>query len=405
MTALAIPSRPRAVAPPDAAAPARMSKINFEIFENFAAASADWRELAQSASASAFQSPDFLAAWHEAEGAAQGVAPMILLARDDDGRPALLLPLGRRRRSGLWIASFLGAKHSNYNLPLVRRDVEVAASDLRDALRDIGRRAATRVDLYALKNQPSHWRGRANPLVRAQDLFSPSHGYATQLSGDYAVWRRAHYSAPALKKMRRKAENLALLGPLRHEIAHDEASRNEILAAFKSQHADRLRLLGARGALHELPNADFLARVAARCVGGEGAQLELHALRCGQRIVAAFAGLFAAGSLQGMVISYEVVDEIARCSPGVLLIGGIVENLYLRGAASLDLGVGEARYKFEACETRTQLFDAAIGVSVFGRLAAQGFLNWQRLKRAIKGSPSLMSAARQLRAATKRLQR
>jgi CelD/BcsL family acetyltransferase involved in cellulose biosynthesis len=77
----------------------------------------------------------------------------------------------------------------------------------------------------------------------------------------------------------------------------------------------------------------------------------------------------------------------------------VVADAIARGFCEFDLGVGEARYKNEACEAVEPLFDSAFGVSARGRLAAWAFLAGQRAKRAIKQSPRLKALHTRLRRA------
>src|ERR1700759_2646503 len=67
-----------------------------------------WRGLEQSSQFSTpYQRFDFLAAWQRQVGEREGVRPFIVIARDNDRQPLLLLPLGAKRESGVRVARFL----------------------------------------------------------------------------------------------------------------------------------------------------------------------------------------------------------------------------------------------------------------------------------------------------------
>ena len=79
------------------------------------------------------------------------------------------------------------------------------------------------------------------------------------------------------------------------------------------------------------------------------------------------------------------------------MVQAVVADAIARGFAEFDLGVGEARYKDEACEIVEPLFDSAFAVTLKGRLAAWAFLAARRAKRSVKRSPRLKALHARLR--------
>ena len=124
--------------------------------------------------------------------------------------------------------------------------------------------------------------------------------------------------------------------------------------------------------------------------------IELHALYAGERIVATYGGAAQGGRWSGMFNSFDADEDIARSSPGELLLMNIIDSCCARGLRDFDLGVGEARYKAALCDQPIPLFDAALGFGLTGRSAAALILGKQALKRRIKRDPRLMALARRL---------
>ena len=114
----------------------------------------------------------------------------------------------------------------------------------------------------------------------------------------------------------------------------------------------------------------------------------------GARIVATYGGAAQGERWSGMFNSFDADEEVARSSPGDLLLVKIVESCCARGLRAFDLGVGEARYKAALCDQPIPLFDAAIGFGPLGRAAAALVLARQALKRTVKRHPRLMALAR-----------
>ena len=66
-----------------------------------------------------YQRFDFVSAWQRNVGAREGLTPFIVIAYDAERRPLMLLPLAVRHVYGARCASFMGGKHSTFNMALV----------------------------------------------------------------------------------------------------------------------------------------------------------------------------------------------------------------------------------------------------------------------------------------------
>ena len=179
-----------------------------EVYGAIADARPAWAELAASAPASPYQNFEFARTWFATIGAAEGMAPSIVVARDDAGAPVALLPLARTQRGPLRLAVFLGGKDSNFNLGLFRPGPAWAREDVAALFREAGRRATPRLDAFLLGNQPLQWRGFANPLALCPRQPSPSFAYKSALPADFSAWLEAHASKETKKKMRKKLARL-----------------------------------------------------------------------------------------------------------------------------------------------------------------------------------------------------
>ena len=68
-----------------------------------------------------------------------------------------------------------------------------------------------------------------------------------------------------------------------------------------------------------------------------------------------------------MVNSYDTSPDIARTSPGEIIITRLLQSLCERGVSEFDLGVGEAAYKDKWCDRSEPLFDTFHGVTAKGK--------------------------------------
>jgi CelD/BcsL family acetyltransferase involved in cellulose biosynthesis len=376
----------------DSAAPRAVLRRPFasvEVLSDLERARPAWIEISAHARASPYQSFEFAWHWSQTIGAASGVTPWIVVARDERGAIRALLPLGRFRRGSIRWAAFLGGRLANFQMGLFRAGVEWTDSDLGALLREAAALANSGIDAYLLANQPFIWDGARNPLAALGAQPSPSDAYSSALPDSFSVWRDAHFSRATQKKLLKKAKRLRAIGPLTHLRASRADEARAVIDAFLRQKRARMRALG-------LPNefdGESTIALLTRLSGGDAPVIELHALRVDERIIATFAGFSDGVRLSGLFLSHDMDPGVAASSPGELLIMEVVRDAIERGLAAFDLGVGEARYKNECCEITETLFDSALPISVAGRVAAAAFLAARRMKQRLKQSPRLFRIA------------
>lgn len=367
--------------------------MTIDVFATFEEARGDWAELAEKAIASPYQSYRFLSAWHETMGRADGARPFLIVARNAAGCPLALLPLCIERHAGLDFALFLGGRESNFNLPLLDPAADFTEADLRGLLLKSAQRTPVRPDLIYLRNQPRRFDGLNNPLAFPTARHSASFAYGVTLPATVEELT-ARLSKDTRKKLRKKEARLAEHGPLCYEHCATGARAEKIIDALIAQKTARFSDIGAEGALDMARVRALLERLSSG--GGEGA-IELHALSVGERIVATYAGFVRRSRFSAMLNSFDMDEDIARSSPGELLLHALMRNLVARGMTHFDLGAGEARYKNAVCDETIALCDDVIPLTARGALAAPLFSGFLSLKRYVKQNPELTRVYRKAR--------
>ncbi len=132
--------------------------------------------------------------------------------------------------------------------------------------------------------------------------------------------------------------------------------------------------------------------------------MEVHALYLVEsgRVLATFGGAVSDRRFSGMMTAFDADPEIARYSPGDLLLQHLVRDQTDRGRQGFDLGVGEARYKASVCDETIGLVDAVLPVSLPGRAYGAAAEAGARLKRRIKRDPRLWALVGRVRKALAR---
>jgi CelD/BcsL family acetyltransferase involved in cellulose biosynthesis len=350
-----------------------------------------WTELEAIAPVTGYQTRRFLLPWLDTLGERRGFSALISVARDAAGRPVALLPLGLARRGPFQVALFLGDRQSNFNLPLVRPGVVFDRAACEALLLETARKAPRRPDVFLLLNQPLAWNGAANPLASLPRRESPSFGHAARLVSE------ANISRGTRRKLKKKEKRLAAFGEIAYERAATPERARVMLDAFLEQKKSRFSRAGLDPEFARPQMRGFLDRAATRGLSEDRAAFELHALSSGGRIIATYGMIRHGASLHAMFNSFDQNAEIARCSPGDLLLHHLLDDARCRGITSFDLGIGEARYKTSVCDEIVPLFDCIVAMTPLGRLA--GLLAGVRLsaKRRIKRSPRIWNLVRRTR--------
>jgi CelD/BcsL family acetyltransferase involved in cellulose biosynthesis len=360
-----------------------------------------WRTFEMDAIASPYQRFDWVQAY--AAGMSGTAATLrVSILRDELGRPLMILPLVMSRRYGLRIAAAVGGKHANFNLPLMRpafaRSLE--PSRARTILRDIAQQLGA--DALLIPHAPVEWGGEPNPFA-VWGQASPSNAYRLRLGSDSEATLVRACSSSARKKQRNKERGLAKLGKVAILEARTQADVDRILGEFLRQKRTRFLELGITDPFVEPEAQVFLRRACLDGLPDGRPAIELYALTLDGAVVAVLGGAADRERLSGMFISFANADEIARFSPGDLLVSHVIRRQCERGRTIFDLGVGEARYKRTFCDEIDALVDLVVPATATGH--AYAALNGLAIsaKRRVKASPRamhLVSLARRMRSAT-----
>jgi CelD/BcsL family acetyltransferase involved in cellulose biosynthesis len=383
----------------EAKAWSRASRIaSVDIVHDLAQAEATWRGL-ETQFSTPYQRFDLLGAWQRRVGEPENLRPFIVIARDAERRPLLLLPLALRRRHGIRTARFMGGKHATFNMALWDREFAdgATAADLGALLTGIRERAAA--DVLALAQQPLRWRDIANPMALLP--HQPS-------ANDCPLLAMAEAAAPATlisnsfrRRLKGKERKLQALPGYRYYVATSDAEIKRLLDWFFSIKPRRM-------AEQKLPNVfaepgveDFIRDACTAPLSHGDRVIDIHALECDDEVIAIFAGV-ADGHRFSMMFNTYTMSGNSRYSPGLILMRNIIDNYAGRGYRALDLGIGSDDYKRLFCKGDEPIFDSFIPLSLRGKAAAGAMSGLNRAKHLVKHNRALLQLAQTLRGALHR---
>ncbi|MCK1542901.1 GNAT family N-acetyltransferase [Bradyrhizobium sp. 160] len=380
-----------------AEAPARSkaSRIGqVDIVTDLGGAEAAWRAFEESGHLfTPYQRFDLLGPWQQLVGEREGARPFVVIARDIEHRPLVLLPLSLHQAHGVRTACFMGGKHTTFNMGLWNAEfaAQVVLADLDALLAPL----REHVDVLSLTQQPKRWHDQQNPfaLLPRQSSVNGCPLLAMEPGGPPA----SRISNSFRRRLKSKEKKLQALAGYRYHLATTDADIVRLLDWF-------FRVKPARMAEQKLPNVfaepgvEQFIRSACLARQGEGRVIDVHALECDEEVIAIFAGV-ADGQRLSMMFNTYTMSENARYSPGLILMRYIIDRCAERGYRSLDLGIGSDDYKRMFCKDDEDIFDSFVPLTSRGRLAAVAMSSLNRGKRLVKQNQMLLDLARSLRQA------
>jgi CelD/BcsL family acetyltransferase involved in cellulose biosynthesis len=379
-----------------AAASVAARHLAVEVVEDLGAVEDLWRALQDEAVCSPYQRFDWVRSYVDALAAEEGFLPRIVVVRSEAGRPLLILPLALCRRFGATVASFLGGRQANFNLPIMAPGLAqgMQPSELKRVLHEAGR--ALGADVFTFLSLPLAWRGEPNPLVTFGGPASANDGFKLSLSANPDQTLARAFRGETRKKMRKKLRLLAELGEVRSWRAETADKAETILAAFFQQKARRFRHMGIENPFKASVQT-FIRQASLAGVAEGHPAIELHALSLGERIIATFGGTGDRWRFCGMFNSFDTSEDVMRFSPGELLLSDVIRHQCGVGRQVFDLGVGEARYKTSLCDEVEELIDVFLPLTLRGRAFATASEHAVAAKRFVKHTPWAMRTTAMLR--------
>ncbi|MDP3318130.1 MAG: GNAT family N-acetyltransferase, partial [Bosea sp. (in: a-proteobacteria)] len=364
------------------------------VVEEIAALADEWRALEDRALVTPYQAYGWVRPFVETVGAAERMAFRHAVLRDAGGAMLAILPLVITRRSGIRFAEFIGGKHANYHMgiydPAFAAGLDAAGARL--MLAEIGA-AIGGLDAFIFVNQPTQWQGVPNPLAQLAGGPSPSGAYKLALvPGDGEGSLRRSMSSHAHKKLKNKRNRFVAYGPSEMVRARTPAEIARVIDAFLRQKAARFAMMGIADPFAPPAVRRFLER-GAQADGDRPPVLELYSLDVAGQSVATYVGAVQAGRFSGMATSFAMESEVAKTSPGEILLVDLIRLKSREGITVFDLGVGEARYKTTICDERDNLVDSFLPLTARGHAFALFSRAKREAKRRIKASPVALKLA------------
>ena len=374
--------------------PARpQTAYGIEIFDSFAAAEPTWQSLERNGILTPYQGFDWLRLLHEAGADSDGRLAICVIHQD--GAVRGLLPLLVTQQAGIRYARLLGAEQANCGWMILAPGFSPDAAALQSIFTRIKRQLGG-LDLLKIENLPANWAGTDNPLLRLPTVAGASRFYIADISGAERPYLETRVPAKKRGNLRRGRRRMEEgMGPVRLVRADDEAMLARIHAAFLEQRQARFAEMGIDNVFATPLFRRFFLSAAKAGFGQARPVLVAHALMAGDDIVATTWGTVCA-SHYSLYINSTSSGAASRYSLMGILIADLMDELLAAGMTGFDLGLGDFDYKTDWTEPQT-VYEALIPLTWQGAIFAQLSRARLAIKRTVKQTPILWSAAQAAR--------
>lgn len=367
--------------------------VSVRTTQRLAEVEALWRSFEAQGIDSPGQSHDFIACWVAALGLSE--ADQLYVVGEIDGIPVALLPLLRRMRGGVRVLGWFPGAHVGCNAPLVDRG-RLAGLDAaqRRSLWASMFKAITGADVLHLKAVPE-------TRVEGVDIFAElgqSQLVDTLYRAEFSSWEEAN--ATQRGKSRRKhdrqqGEKLEALGAVTFEELRGTPETLPVLDLMFRQRAARFAEMGVSDPFCLDRIRQFYDSTVA---AASRVDVRLHALRLDGEIVALRYNIAHGDRLFCLISSMSTAPLLQPGSPGKQCLLRVMQTVFDAGYRAFDMGTGHTDEKRHWCNVQVPVRSHYAALTPVGAGAVELHRNWQRLRRQIKSNPSLLAAAKVLRA-------
>lgn len=328
---------------------------------------ASYRDLHAGSAATAFQHPLWLDAFYRIVAPARGAEPVIIVGRLADGRPVLVLPMIRRKISGVLLLEAADLGVSDYAAPVVSNAL-AQGTEARTAI------LAALPDHDILRVRPvreehvAAWQSLVGREARRLEFSA----HAAEPGLPYEKWRSENFDASFQKYLDRRVRRFfksegASFGPI-----GSAAEAGRLVAEIRRLRAGRF----SGDPIAEDHAARFYCEIAERGIGEDFARC--YALHLDGRLVGAVFGLTHAGRYHYLLIGCDY-EAFGKLSPGLVLYDRMMEDWALQGGSAFDFTIGDEPFKADFATRPTAMFSIGATPSIKGRMATLAFEARERL--------------------------
>ncbi len=359
--------------------------LHLRMFTDLPSVKHIWLSLEASGVGTLYQSFNWCHTWMEHFGHAKGITPCIVVAENQFGDIAFLLPLQLRRSKGISIIEVLSTPQAGYACGVFGRSF-IGPSALLwfenyfDHIVDI----LPPHDVLRLCDAPETISGFENPLLKAGSFAAANQSHIMDLDHDYEFLLLKHRSKDSRRSMRKRDNKLEAEPDLCFDFPVQTDDITMTMNTLFSQQEARMAEFGVHD-VFGLQERQFFKSMA---LPQQGEPLRAFRLRSQNNILA----IILVGIRNGTgwaLISSMTGGALRKYSPGDYALRQLIKTLCESGARTLDLSAGDTAYKYHWSDRQVPLRLIIRGNTLKGMPIALYFLLREKIKRVGKRTPLL----------------
>lgn len=348
--------------------------------EAFDFTSAAYHDLYARARSTAFQHPVWLAALGAQVAPARSARQATIVVRDRDGDLLAVLPLMRRRKSGVVLLENADLGVSDYAAPVVDQAFAAELAERPDLQRQVAE-ALPSYDILRIRPVREEHLTLWQALLPGRTEGLDFSAHATLLGSDYARWRAAKPSKSLLGRLSRAEKQMVKLGGGVVSRIEDPDEIRAAVATIQALRAGRFE----GDPIQEDIVRDFYAAVAVD--GAAEGFAAVYRLDIGGVTAGTVFGLCHGGAYHYLLIGCDY-ENFGRCSPGLILYDRIIRDWIVRGGAVFDFTIGDEPFKADFGTEPTKMFAIVHAPGWRGRLALAAFEARAQLRQKLSSNRS-----------------
>ena len=353
----------------------------------------EWQALGSKTSCSIYQTYAWVST--ALETLHQDDIPLILTGRSN-GRLEFILPLVI---TGSWIKSvcWIGESHANIGSGLYSEEFLKSGDKIDLALlKHFACQLGSAPLFTCLLNQQPLVGSFPDPMAGIPSITGVNNFYQMDLSNGFDALLRAGNAKRKKSRFRSRVKQANAAGGYELVRAENSQEALEAVGEFLKLKEQRFKELGITDVFSSEKAVNFIRKNAdAREENGINPMI-IFLLKIGGKNRAVFAAGKNNKKLNGQLNAISV-DELSRIGPGELLLHLVAEKLAGEGYQSLDLGVGNERYKISWCQHELETRAAIVPLNI-AAIPFAGFARFQHtLKMLIRNNPSAWNIVKSIR--------
>lgn len=315
-----------------------------------------------------FQTHEWCMRLYETAGAARNAEPLVMIIRDAaSGDDVALLPLAAGWRGGLRVITMADFGLSDHAMPLVADPQRFTAREMAAVWPAIVAELPGADVVHFDKIVPRH-QGVDNPLLGLGRMHEMTLGtWWRDLPAD---WRdfEGSLTKRSRRALRQRTAKLGRLGRTRLLMPRGGDEAAALLDVLREQRGRRFAALGREDSMADEAVYGFYRRMVK---DGAGGMPLVSALELNGEVVAVVFGMLLGRRFYMLAMSMKEGDrELAKCSPGLVLVHETMGALHKKGLKTYDFTIGDEPYKRTFGAERAPLYEFIQPLSIKGRLFA-----------------------------------